>query len=401
MQKTPPRITYLARSFLDYRIPVFQALDSMLEGRLSVLYSAVWTPPRVQQKAAAALGERAIALSGEKRIGDGRASKEMANAKLCIAYQPGLLKALAQTRPDVVISDGFFKWTFFAILHKLRHRVPVVVCYERTFHTERGAQWYRRLYRRAAVKLVDAVCCNGRLSAEYTRWLGVPEGRIVTGHMAADTDALRRQAERVPPHVRNALRAQLGVEGLALVYVGQLIRRKGVRELLEGWRLLEHSDPRAATLLIVGEGGEEQELRALAGQLGLQSVRFLGRVKYDEIARYYAASDAFVMPTLEDNWSLVVPEAMACGLPVLCSQYNGCWPELIDPGSNGWVFDPLNRDDVHRVLKLSVEHRDRLRQMGGRSKEIVSRHSPCTAAESIVRACEIAMTRRRKKGLTA
>jgi glycosyltransferase involved in cell wall biosynthesis len=144
-------------------------------------------------------------------------------------------------------------------------------------------------------------------------------------------------------------------------------------------------------LVLVGNGPEEKQLQMHARNLDLRNVHFAGSVDYDRLAPYYAAANAFIMPTLEDNWSLVVPEAMACGLPILCSKYNGCWPELIQDGRNGWVFDPLNRKDIVRCLALCFEKgKDGLRNLGKNSKEIIEGYNPRTAALAIHRACIIA-----------
>ena len=126
------------------------------------------------------------------------------------------------------------------------------------------------------------------------------------------------------------------------------------------------------------------------GRSGLKNVQLLGSVDYDKMALYYAAADVFLMPTLEDNWSLVVPEAMACGLPILTSKYNGCWPELVQDNLNGWVFDSLDPDDIYRCLGLCMTNRQRLKTMGQASTEIVSGHTPEHAARAILDACEIA-----------
>jgi glycosyltransferase involved in cell wall biosynthesis len=74
------------------------------------------------------------------------------------------------------------------------------------------------------------------------------------------------------------------------------------------------------------------------------------------------------MPTLEDNWSLVIPEAMACGLPVATTYYNGCYPELIQEGKNGFVFDSLRQEDILRTLK-AFKQMD-LKAMGRESQRI-------------------------------
>ncbi|MBW1956891.1 MAG: glycosyltransferase family 4 protein [Deltaproteobacteria bacterium] len=177
---------------------------------------------------------------------------------------------------------------------------------------------------------------------------------------------------------------------MVFITVGRLIHRKGIGNLLEAWREFAKVIPIDCRLVIIGEGPLESALKRQAHEAGLKKVVFMGSIDYDAIAPYYAAADVFVMPTLEDNWSLVVPEAMACGLPVLCSKYNGCHPEMIEPGGNGWVFDPLDAEDTLSALKRCITYRDRLKQMGRRSKEIVAEHTPEHAAQAIHDACRIA-----------
>lgn len=383
-------ITYVARSFLDYRIPVFQALNTMLDGRFHIIYSADYVPNRVHDKAKQALGDHAIGMRGEKRIGPNEFAG-FANSAVRIVYQPGLISEITKTKPDVLIGDGFFQWTSFALLYKLIKKIPLVLCYERTFHTERNAQWVRTAYRRFVLNFVDAMSCNGQLSSEYTQRLGMPTSRITTGHMVADTENLKQQIASVLASKCERLRKMWGDKNLVFLAVGKLIKRKGLKQLLLGWALLQEKMRSNPALVIIGTGPEENALRNLAKEKNLKSVYFPGSIDYDDIAQYYAAADVFVMPTLEDNWSLVVPEAMVCGLPVLCSKYNGCYPELVRSGENGWVFDPLNEQETFQALKRCIEKNARLKQMGQRSKEIVSAYSPRSAAKAILDACKIAM----------
>ena len=419
----PLRAVWVTRSFLDYRVPVYRALSELLDGQLTLIYSRDVVPERVWRKVETALGGRAVGLQGEWRIGRKVVVDRTANSAIRIPFQPGLNREIRRWRPDVMIADGFFQWTYAVLLERARRGVPLVVCYERWSHTERRAQWYRRLYRRVALRFVDAICCSGQLSGEYVRSLGWPEARITFGHMAADTDGLARASSTVPREARQLLRDKFRCEGVVFLYVGRLVPRKGMRQLLDGWAEFEQRKACSATLLIAGDGPERPHLEQFASARGLGRVRFLGNVDYDQLAVFYAAADAFVMPTLEDNWSLVVPEAMACGLPVLCSKYNGCWPELVQEGRNGWVFDPLDPQDIVRCLDACVRasgtaeaftdaqaHRrtdapspdtqfqlsafnfqhlppSALRAMGRESREIVKDHSPCRAAEGILSAC--------------
>ncbi len=442
------RICYVARSFLDYRLPVLAELDQLCGGRLHFITSDKWSPPRVLNRLRSLLGDRAISLAGEKSLGVSGPLE--ANTSVCLPWQPGLMKAIATTKPDVLVGDGFLKWTGAALLYRVRHGTPLVVLYERTAHTERNAQWYRLSYRKFALNFTDAMSCNGRLCMEYTVSLGFPRERITLGHMAADTESMELGAKSGeaktesrklradwlgnggPPvdatddgsqsaavddyeNRESAIRRRGFEGGLVFLYVGQLIKRKGIAELLEGWAVFAQSAERRTqrmALVLVGSGPEEQNLRRQMSDLDLQNVLFLGSVDYDRLAPYYVAADAFIIPTLEDNWSLVVPEAMACGLPILCSKYNGCWPELVQEGRNGWVFDPIDPQDIAHCLALasgeraadvgrgSTGHGPRamdLCAMGAQSREILQHHTPRKAAQAIYRACEIALNRRRRR----
>lgn len=389
------RITWIARSFLDYRIPVFKALDELAGQKLKIVFSEDYVPGRIRKKIEQAIGQRAIGLSGEWRVGaDDRHG--MANSRLSLRFHPGLFNTIRKSKPDILIADGFFKWTLAAIPYKLIHSVPLIICYERTFHTERNAQWFRTYYRRAITRLTDALCCNGQLCGEYSQWLGMDPVHITYGHMAADTEELVHKASTISSSEIEDLRRKWNIHGIGILYLGSLSVRKGVRELIQRWTLFEKKHLGEATLILVGDGDLSDELKTMCGKRNLTGVRFIGSVNYDNISKYYTAADVFIMPTLEDNWSLVVPEAMACGLPILCSKYNGCWPELVHDEINGWVFDPLKPDDILRVLKSCIEHREELKSMGEKSRQIVSYFSPENAAKSIFKACQIALARKKK-----
>ncbi|MEM7313912.1 MAG: glycosyltransferase family 4 protein [Planctomycetota bacterium] len=386
------RITYVKRSFLDYCVPVYRELDLLTGNQLHVVFPDTHVPERVRNKIKAVLGDRAVEMTGEKSLGRNRPSRDFANASWVIPYQPGLLKAIHATRPDVVVGDGFFQWSLPGLAYRALHRKRFVMCYERTFHTERKAQWYRSAYRRLVSPWIDSVCCNGKLCAEYTQSLGFSPDVITTGGMAADSENLQQTVDQVTTEASDALRAKHNILGTCFLFVGQLIPRKGVAELLRGWAQF-NADHSEATLLLVGDGHQRDELQALTQSLNLQNVHFAGAVDYDSIAPYYAMADVMVMPTLEDNWSLVVPEAMACRLPILCSIYNGGWPELVKDGENGWTFDPLSPDSVAQALQQMQDRKNALDALGQKSFEIVQDFTPAQAAKAIYRACEIALNR--------
>jgi glycosyltransferase involved in cell wall biosynthesis len=371
---------------------VYVELNRLLHGKLSIVFSGDYTPDRVQKRIKSLLGERAIILKGERVIfRKGDLKSNFANAYSEVTYQPGLYQAIKKCNPDVIIGEGFFQWTTAAIIFRILHGIPLVISYERTHHTERNSQWFRTLYRKVVTRLMSAMCCNGRLSAEYINWLGMPEDRIITGSMAADSEELQRNCEAISVDKRMAFRLSLKLNAPVFLYVGQLVKRKGVFQLLENWKKLQsYNHSGKGSLVIVGDGPERIFLEEFVKDKALRNVHFIGAVDYDSIAQYYAIADVFVMPTLEDNWSLVVPEAMSCGLPILCSIYNGCWPELVKDDINGYTFDPFNTEETCAKIKLFIDHPEHVHRMGEASRQIVADFSPANAAKAIYEACELA-----------
>jgi glycosyltransferase involved in cell wall biosynthesis len=378
------KITWVTRSFLDYRVPVFKELDRLCGGNLSVIFYRDVVPERVRNKLEQVLGRRAVALSGEIRFSGQKSSpvSTLQRKEIRIPYQPGLIKQLQSSAPEVMISDGFFQWTYAPLLLRARKKIPHVMCYEATAHTERNIQFYRTWYRRMVSRWIDAICCNGSLSKEYIISLGFEENKTFVGCMAADSDGLADEYQKISNQEIIDFKQQKKIAGIVFLYVGRLVELKGLEYLLKAWKTANIP----GTLLLVGDGPEKQKLEKFCLDHKLANVVFAGAVNYDNIAVFYRCADVFIIPTLQDNWSLVVPEAMACGLPIACSKYNGCYPELVKPG-NGWVFDPLSSDDTVKMLYEITVQKDNLQKMGAHSQKIVAGFSPRHAAECIFQAC--------------
>jgi glycosyltransferase involved in cell wall biosynthesis len=378
-------ITWITRSFLDYRIPVYAALDNLCGHHFSLIYNAEVVPERCQDKIHEILADRAIGLGGEIRLsGQKNAPISTVSRKgIRIPYQPNLLKTARETRPDVTVSDGFFQWTYAPLLLRFWNNIPHVMCYEPTKHTEKHAQFFRTWYRKFASRWIDHICCNGSLCKDYTMALGYPESRISTGQMAADSEQLAKDCFAIDEGAVRDFREKYGLQNkLVFLFVGRLVELKGLRQLLEAWNLANLD----ATLLLAGDGPERASLEEFCQQHNINAV-FAGNIDYANIPIFYRAANCLVIPTLQDNWSLVVPEAMACGLPVASSIYNGCHPELVHP-ENGWTFDPYDIRATADILQTIVSNRMKLPSMGAYSRRLAMSNTAQHAAKVIFSACQ-------------
>jgi len=137
----------------------------------------------------------------------------------------------------------------------------------------------------------------------------------------------------------------------------------------------------------------------------LGSVFFYGFRQINENSIFYSLAEAFVLPSLKEEWGLVVNEAMACSLPVLVSRAAGCVEDLLEGSSlgfeavqectNGYVFDPTSVHALTRALELSAESQQRRLKMGKRSREIVENFSCENFARQAFRAMDAAVLRKK------
>ena len=377
------KLLWVNPSFLDYRIPLYNELYKKCNGEFYLIFSENRVPQRCIARLRNLIGNNAVSIKEGKSYRIGKSSG-FANSAISIPFPRHLYKEIKHIKPDVIIAEGFFQFTPWAVLFSVLNHVPLIISYEKTSHTERNCPWWRRMYRRFICLFVDAFVVNGTLSKEYLiNSMAVPSQKIFTGSMCADSLQLAKDVSSILLEEKIELTRSLSIDsgGLTYIFVGRIIKLKGIKYLLQAW--IKHIEKYASdNLLIVGGGELLTEYKFQYGEIN--SIHFLGEIDYSQIYKYYSVADVFVIPTLEDNWSLVVPEAMACGLPIACSIYNGCYPELVHPNENGFLFDPFKESTI--IETLEKFHKVDLVKFGTESKIIESNFNPPKTAENIYKA---------------
>ena len=125
-----------------------------------------------------------------------------------------------------------------------------------------------------------------------------------------------------------------------VLFVGRLSHEKGLASVITAWRDL------SIPLTIIGEGPEEERLRAMAGP----SIRFLGWQEPDSVRRHMREAAGMIVPSLwYENFPMTIVEAFAVGTPVFASRL-GAMPYLIRDGIDGFLFDPGDSVDIADVV---------------------------------------------------
>jgi glycosyltransferase involved in cell wall biosynthesis len=171
--------------------------------------------------------------------------------------------------------------------------------------------------------------------------------------------------QKAAPASRSSL--GLGSDDVALIYVGRLGLEKNVAFLLRTFRGVRSAASRAH-LVLVGGGPEAENLRGLAGDLGLtEAVHFTGAVPYERVAGLLAACDAFVTASVSEVHPLSVIEAMAAGLPVVGIEGPGVGDTVHD-GRDGFL-SPYDAAAFSAKLTRLVLDEDLRRRMGRAASE--------------------------------
>jgi glycosyltransferase involved in cell wall biosynthesis len=170
--------------------------------------------------------------------------------------------------------------------------------------------------------------------------LGIPRERILQVQNCVDETWFEGEAE---PDVDVQPKP-------VLLHVGRMVAGKGIAEFLRAAARLQQEGLKFSVVL-VGEGHEDARLQCLAVDLRLENTRFCPSQPPEAMPAIYRSADVLVFPTMTDVWGLVANEAILSGVPVLCSRYAGCAPELFDREN---IFDPLDEEEFVEALRRAV-----------------------------------------------
>jgi glycosyltransferase involved in cell wall biosynthesis len=353
---------------MPYRIPLFRALHERSDLETRMLFSTArswerdWTID-------------ASSLSFPHRILPGvclRPPKSQFSEKRSIYINPTLFLELVRFHPDVIIGYEFSVPSMTALLYARIARRPFLVWSECTTtsdrHLTRGQRWTRKIIipRAQGFLGTSPFACRNLIA------LGAPPERVVEAPQVHQVDWIVRQVAKI--------HEQHPASELMILYVGSLIQRKGIELLLDAFSR-SHTRHPASRLRIVGDGALRKSLNRFVIRAGLQEVvEFAGFVEPSDIPAEYAKSGLFVLPSLEDTFGVVVVEAMAAGVPVICSCFAGVSAYLTD-GEDAFVVDPNDSELLAGRIDRILDDRALAAQFITRGLEISKTFEATSVAE--------------------
>jgi glycosyltransferase involved in cell wall biosynthesis len=223
--------------------------------------------------------------------------------------------------------------------------------------------------------LADTIIVNSEWAREGVIRQGISRDKLVVIPLAyegrgKDPEVGRMDEEETHSLGSSASQPFSKENPLRILFLGQLVARKGIYDLIDSARMLE-PDP-----VIIDVVGPHRPLPH-----GLPSnLRFHGAVALSETSAWYRRADLFVLPTHSDGFAITQLEAMSHGLPVITTP---CCGSVVEDGWNGVLFPPGDSVALAGILRRLSSDRDLLHTMGRRATETVGRFSLAKLAESL------------------
>lgn len=270
-----------------------------------------------------------------------------------------------------------------ALVGCLWQRKPAILLSE-SQEIDASRSWWQESLKSWILKGYKAALVGGNPHKRYLIKLGMAADSIFFGYDVVGNAALHpNQIGHLPKPIEQPF----------FLSINRFIPKKNLLMLLASYaRYRQRGGANTWHLVLCGDGELRPKIEQQIQELGLNDVVHLpGFLQQDELLAYFAHASCFIHASIQEQWGLVVNEAMAAGLPVLVSNRCGCFEDLVIEGVNGFGFDPENTQQLtDLMLKVSSADVD-LEKMSHTSLEHIQKFAPDYFGQGLMQAIEYAM----------
>lgn len=261
-----------------------------------------------------------------------------------------LRRVVSEHEPDVVVLCGWIFWPYTRLVNASELSGAKFILGMDSPWTGALRQRLGVFRLRHLVPRLDLVVTAGERSAEYARRIGVPPARIRSGYYGFDYDAFAAASQLKRPR--------------RFLFVGRYVEAKDVRTLVRGYQLYRERVAEPWTLTCRGRGPDAVLLRDQPG------VTDAGFMQPADLPSVFGDHGVFVLPSRFEPWGVVIAEAAAAGLPIICSSACGAAADIVRPYENGLVIPPGDPESLARAMQWMHEHHEALTELGRRGQAL-------------------------------
>jgi len=339
-----PKVILVTNIISPYRIPLFNCINEVADFSFKVICLAETEENREWRILKNHINFDYQVLPGWHAF--------ITKKEIPIHINRRVIKALRQHDPDMIVTSGYDSLAYWqAFLYCKFFKKKFILWNGTTLLSAGSIKGIRGLLKKIIIKRADRYIVYGTKGKEYLKHFGAKSKDIYISTNMIDNDYFRDRVLQYRAN-KNFSEERKKYPKILLLYVGQLVKRKGIEQILKALNILENPE---IGLMIVGSGSEEMNLKKFCKENKLENIFFKGFHQQEGLPKYYALSDIFIFPTFKEPWGLVINEALACGLYVLCSDRAGSAFDLIKKDWNGALFNPHNVENLAMLIKQTKE----------------------------------------------
>jgi glycosyltransferase involved in cell wall biosynthesis len=294
------------------------------------------------------------------------------NDPICLHIQPSIFYELYKDKIDVVICVGYTPFTpIISFLFCKIFKKPFILWCGTTMQSEQSKKNpFNRFVKKIIIKKSNACLAYGSYAKDFLIKYGAKDKNIFICSNAVDNEFFFKCTKRYKKETGQIKKQLVVGQNKIILYIGQLIDRKGIFDLLKAFKLVK-KEIQNVSLLIIGSGPIEIKLKQYCRENKLTDVLFMGFKQKDELIKHYAIADIFVLPSSNEVWGLVINEAMACGLPIITTNQVGASGDIVKNGVNGYIIEPKDSEMLSKKMLKILKNDNLKEQMGQRSRQII------------------------------
>lgn len=316
-----------------YRVDLFNYLNEMNSDiDLTIIYSAEFEDNRKWKIKSEGILKEEFLKSYTIKI-----NNKIDTKYIHVSYN--VFSVLNRINPQIVIGSEYNPTILQALTWCRSKKRKFISWSDGTLNSEKNINIIQKISRKIIIKNSQAYIASSTKTKEAQIYYGANKNKIYTSYLTVDIEKYLYKKEKF--------------NSVNLLYVGSLVKRKGVDLLIKA---LSHINLEY-NLTIIGEGPEKDSLINKAIELGVnEKIRFVGFKDIEELNNYYRKSDIFILPTREDCFGLVILEAMCNSMCVVSSKYADGAYDLIKNDS-GIIVDPYNEIEFANALEKLISNK--------------------------------------------
>ncbi|TAN12874.1 MAG: glycosyltransferase [Chitinophagaceae bacterium] len=286
-----------------------------------------------------------------------------------------LIEFSINLNPDMIYISGWMDKMYIKVCRRMKKiGVPIVAGCDtqwrgsfRQYVASLISSWYQH-------RFINYIWVAGVRQYEYAKKLGFNDKNILFNCYSADIKLFDQAYLKSLDYKRKRYPR-------TLIFVGRFHEDKGIRLLIDAYKELRAEQGMQWQLVLIGNGGLYKELT----EISVEGIQIKDFMQPELLVQIVGTAGVFILPSLFEQWGVVIHEFAAGGLPLITSDCCGASTEFLIPGYNGFLFENGNKEALKTaILRLTSLSEEELLKYGSRSNMLSKKISPQTSAAFLV-----------------